>query len=222
MEEASPTRTELLAKKAQIELAQQGRDLLKEKRDALIVEFMAVMDRVVRSSQKLDQISNEAQYALTVAKAVDGPVAVRSASFATGGEVRVDVRGSYIMGVPVPEITKKSVKRTLVTRGYSVTGMSSRIDETAEYFEEELDIILDIAAIETRLRRLGEEIAKTRRRVNALDNIMLPTLKEQVHYIQMILEERAREDLFRLKKVKKAIEKRKSAQEVAKASTVPC
>lgn len=209
MEEASPTRTELLAKKAQIELAEQGRDLLKEKRDALIVEFMAVMDKVVKSSQKLDQVSNEAHYALTIAKAVDGPVAVKSASFATGGEVRVDVKGTYIMGVPVPEITKKSVKRSLVTRGYSPTGMSSRIDETAERFEEELDIILDIAAIETRLRRLGEEIQKTRRRVNALDNVLLPSLKTQVKYIKMVLEERAREDLFRLKKVKKAIEKKK-------------
>ncbi len=209
MEEASPTRTELLAKKAQIELAEQGRDLLKEKRDALIVEFMAVMDKVVKSSQKLDRVSNEAHYALTIAKAVDGPVAVKSASFATGGEVRVDVKGTYIMGVPVPEITKKSVKRSLVTRGYSPTGMSSRIDETAERFEEELDIILDIAAIETRLRRLGEEIQKTRRRVNALDNVLLPTLRTQIKYIKMVLEERAREDLFRLKKVKKAIEKKK-------------
>lgn len=211
MEEASPTRTELLAKKAQIELAEQGRDLLKEKRDALIVEFMAVMDRVVRSSQKLGRVSSEAHYSLTIAKAVDGAVAVKSASFATGGEVRVDVKGSYVMGVPVPEMTKKSVKRSLLTRGYSPTGMSSRIDEAAERFEEELDIILDIAAIETRLRRLGEEIQKTRRRVNALDNIVLPNLKEQVSYIQMTLEERAREDLFRLKKVKRAIEKRKSA-----------
>lgn len=210
-EEVSPTRTELLAKKAQIELAEQGRDLLKEKRDALIVEFMAVMDRVIQSSQKLGRVSNEAHYALVIAKAVDGSVAVKSASYATGGEVRVDVKGSYVMGVPVPEMTKKSVKRSLLTRGYSPTGISSRIDEAAERFEEELDIVLDIAAIETRLRRLGEEIQKTRRRVNALDNIVLPNLQEQVRYIQMTLEERAREDLFRLKKVKQAIEKRHSA-----------
>lgn len=210
MEQASPTRTELLAKKAQIELAEQGRDLLKEKRDALIVEFMSVMDTVVRSSAQLGKVAGEAYYTLTLAKAVDGSVAVKSASFATRGEVRVEVSGIHIMGVYVPEITKKSVRRTLLTRGYSPTAVSSRIDETAEKYEEELDIILDIAAIETRLKRLGEEIQKTRRRVNALDNNVIPNLKEQVKYIQTTLEERAREDLFRLKKVKKAIEKKKA------------
>jgi V/A-type H+/Na+-transporting ATPase subunit D len=210
VEQASPTRTELLAKKSQIELAEQGRDLLKEKRDALVVEFMSVMDTVVSASARLGKVAGEAYYALTLAKAVDGEVAVRSASFATGGEVRVDVSGTHIMGVYVPEITKRSVRRSLLTRGYSPTCMSSRIDEMADKYEEELDLILDVAAVETRLKRLGEEIQKTRRRVNALDNNVIPELKEQVRYIQTTLEERAREDLFRLKKVKKAIEKKKA------------
>jgi len=214
MEQASPTRTELLAKKAQIELAKQGRDLLKEKRDALVVEFMGVMDMVVSSSTRLGKVASEAYYTLTLAKAIDGEVAVRSASFATGGEVRVDMGGTNIMGVYVPEITKKSVRRSLLTRGYSPACMSSRIDEMAEKYEEEIDIILDIAAIETRLKRLGEEIQKTRRRVNALDNTVLPELTEQVKYIQTTLEERAREDLFRLKKVKRAIEKKKALLKV--------
>lgn len=212
MEETSPTRSGLLQRRAQIILAEQGNGLLKEKRDALIVEFMSVMDRVVAASQKLSKVSSEAAYALAVAKAVDGAVALKSASFATRGEVQVDVHGYYIMGVPVPEITKKSVKRTLLTRGYSPLGMSSRIDETAERFEEELDTIIDIAAVETRLRRLGDEIQKTRRRVNALEHIVIPQLKEQVKYIQMSLDERAREDLFRLKKVKRAIENKKTEQ----------
>ena len=212
MEETSPTRSGLLQRRAQIILAEQGNGLLKEKRDALIVEFMSVMDRVVAASQKLSKVSSEAAYALTVAKAVDGAVALKSASFATRGEVQVEVGGYFIMGVPVPEISKKSVKRTLLTRGYSPLGMSSRIDETAERFEEELETIIDIAAVETRLRRLGDEIQKTRRRVNALDHIVIPQLREQVKYIQMSLDERAREDLFRLKKVKRAIEKKKTEQ----------
>lgn len=209
MEESSPTRSGLLARKTQIVLAVQGKDLLKKKRDALIVEFMSVMDRVVQASRKLGQISSSALYALTVAKAVDGPVAVRSASFATYGEVRVKVRGAYVMGVPVPEVARKKIKRTLLTRGYSPTGMSSRIDEAAERFEDEIDTVIDIAAVETRLRRLGDEIQKTRRRVNALQHIVIPMLLEEVKYIQMSLDERAREDLFRLKKVKRAIEKKK-------------
>lgn len=206
MEEVYPTRTELLARKRQIELAEQGRDLLKEKRDALLIEFMSVMDVVLESSQRLQRIAAEASYALAMAKAVDGVVTLKSAAFATKGEVLVDISGSYIMGVPVPEVEKKSVMRTTLTRGYSVTGVSSRIDETAERFEREINAIIEIAAVETKLRRLGAEIQKTRRRVNALDYVVIPGLKDQVKYIQMSLDERAREDLFRLKKVKRALE----------------
>lgn len=213
-EQASPTRTELLVKKAQIELAEQGRDLLKEKRDALVVEFMSVMETVVSASARLGNVASSAYYALTLAKAMDGEVTVRSASFATGGEVRVEVSGVNIMGVYIPEISKLSVRRSLLTRGYSPSCMSSRIDEMADKYEEELDLILDIAAVETRLKRLGEEIQKTRRRVNALENNVIPELKEQVRYIQTTLEERAREDLFRLKKVKKAIERKKALLQV--------
>ncbi len=211
MEEVSPTRTELLQKKLQIALADQGKDLLKEKRDALLIEFMAVMDSVLRSSRELEKIAAEAHYALTMAKAVDGLITVKSASFATRGEILVDIKGSYIMGVPIPEIGKKSVTRSLMGRGYSLAGVSSRIDEAAEKFERQLDTIIQIASIETRLRRLGEEIQKTRRRVNALEHIVIPALREQLKYIQMTLEERAREDLFRLKKVKKALEQKKEA-----------
>jgi V/A-type H+-transporting ATPase subunit D len=211
MEEISPTRTELLAKKTQIKLADEGKDLLKQKRDALLIEFMSLMDKVLSASQKLEDIAKDAQYALTLAKAVDGAVSVKSASFATKGEVMVDISGSYVMGVPVPEVKKKSISRSILTRGYSVTGVSSRIDETAERFEAEINVIIEIAAIETKLRRLGEEIQKTRRRVNALEHIVIPALKDQVKYIQMVLEERAREDLFRLKKVKKSIEKKKKS-----------
>jgi len=93
-----------------------------------------------------------------------------------------------------------------------VTGVSSRVDETADKFERILDVIIEYAGIETRLKRLGEEINKTNRRVNALEQVTIPSLREQVTYIRQTLDERAREDLFRLKKVKKKIETKKAAQ----------
>ena len=127
--------------------------------------------------------------------------------------------GSKIMGVPVPEVTKTSISRSLLSRGYSIVGVSSRIDEVAETFEKELDTIIEIAAIETKLRRLGNEIQKTRRRVNALDQAVLPVLREQVQIIQMALDERAREDIFRLKKVKKSLEARKKSQLLREATS---
>jgi len=212
VEEVRPTRSELLERKQQITLAEQGMDLLKQKRDALLIEFMSVMDETLRLSNDLQRTTNEAQYSLAIAKAVDGTVSVRSAAFATRGEVTIDMTGTKIMGIAVPVVTKgESPLRTSFTRGYAITGVSSRIDETADKFERILDVIIEYADIETRLKRLGEEIQKTNRRVNALEQITVPQLKEQVAYIRQALDERAREDLFRLKKVKKKIEAKKAA-----------
>jgi V/A-type H+-transporting ATPase subunit D len=212
MEEVRPTRSELLERKQQITLAEQGMDLLKQKRDALLIEFMSVMDETLRLSTDLQRTTNEAQYSLAMAKAVDGVVSVRSAAFATRGEVTIDMTGTKIMGIAVPVVTKgESPLRTSFTRGYAITSVSSRIDESADKFERILDVIIEYADIETRLKRLGEEIQKTNRRVNALEQITVPALREQVAYIRMALDERAREDLFRLKKVKKKIEQKKAA-----------
>ncbi len=202
---------ELLARRTQIALAEQGRDLLKKKRDALLLEFMSVMDIALQASEELQRVAREASFALALAKAVDGTVAVKSVALATRGEATVDISGSYVMGVPIPDVKKRSFARSSIGRGYSIIGVSSRIDEAAERFEREIDAILEIAAVETKLRRLGLEIQKTRRRVNALEYIVLPTLDGQVRFIQQALDERAREDLFRLKKVKKSIEKKKKA-----------
>lgn len=212
MEEIRTTRTELLQKKAQIQLAEQGKDLLKQKRDSLLIEFMSLIDETLSLSEKLEKAILEAQYAIVVAKAVDGVVTVKSVSLATKGEVDVDISGTKIMGVPVPVVhKKKSPIRTLLERGYSITGVSSRIDEAAEKYEKVLDVIVESAEAETKLRRLGEEIQKTNRRVNALEQVFVPVLKEQLKYIQMALEERAREDLFRLKKVKASLERKRAA-----------
>lgn len=208
-----PTRSELLERRGQIKLAEQGMDLLKQKRDALLIEFMGVMDETLRLSEALQKAVSEAQYSLAVAKAVDGTVALRSTGMATKGDVAVEMSGTRIMGVPVPVVTKgESPIKSSFTRGYSVTGVSSRVDESADKFERILDVIIEYADIETRLKRLGEEIQKTNRRVNALEQVTIPQLREQVTYIRQTLDERAREDLFRLKKVKKKIERTKAAQ----------
>jgi V/A-type H+-transporting ATPase subunit D len=211
MEEVRPTRSELLERRTQMNLAGQGVDLLKRKRDALLVEFMGIVDDTVRLSDTLEERTAEAQYALTIARAVDGPVMVHSAALATREGVLVDVHGSKVMGVPIAEVDKiKAPIRTPLTRGYSVVGVSSRIDETAERFELVLDTLIEYAGVESRMRRLGEEIQRTSRRVNALEQITIPRLAEQVSYIRMTLDERAREDLFRLKKVKRKIAAAKS------------
>lgn len=210
MEKVNPTRSELLYRRQQIRLADQGKDLLKKKRDALLREFLPIIDETMKLSLRLERATADAQSALALAEAVEGRQVLQSVSFATKGEVQVDISGTHVMGVPIPVIRKAETPiKTELERGYSITGVSARIDQTAEKFEEIVDLMIESADIETRLRRLGEELQKTNRRVNALENVVIPELEEQVKFIFSSLDERAREDHFRLKKVKKKIMQRK-------------
>jgi V/A-type H+-transporting ATPase subunit D len=211
MEQVNPTRMELIRKSAQIKLAEQGRDLLREKMDALIQEFFHIMESVSKSRVELESVAASAQRSLLTALAVDDSVTLKSASFATRKGLFIDIKGKNIMGVPVPVLEKKRVSKSVLERGYSIIGVSGRIDEAAEKFEMELDLIIELAETETSLKRLGGEIQITRRRVNALEQIMIPELKKQAKYIKNAIDEREREDLFRLKKVKKIIERKKKA-----------
>ncbi|MDD5447724.1 MAG: V-type ATP synthase subunit D [Actinomycetota bacterium] len=212
MEKVKSTRGELLWRKQQLQLAVQGMELLKKKRDALLREFLPIIDETMKLSLRLERATQEAQGALAMAKAVDGEAAVTSVSFATKGEVHVDITGTHVMGVPIPVIRKAEAPlRNELNRGYSLTGVSARIGYAAKKFEEIVGTMIESADIETRLRRLGEELQKTNRRVNALENVVVPELEEQVKFIYSALDERAREDHFRLKRVKKKIEKRKLA-----------
>lgn len=208
MEQIRATRAELLAKKKQIVLARQGRDLLKEKRNALLKELMRTAEQVLRGSDELEQIVGESVAALALAEAVDGPEVVQSAAFAAQGQVNLAVSVTNIMGLLTPVIEHKSVVRGPLDRGYYLAGVSSRIEAVAEAFEHQLDLIIELAASEMRLRRLAEEIGRTTRRVNALENVLIPRLEAQRNYIQMVLEERERENLFRLKRVKLKLERR--------------
>jgi len=209
MEQVKPTRMELMRKKSQIKLAEQGRDLLREKMDALIQEFFKILNTVSNSRDELELVSKEADLALMIAQAVDDPVTLKSASFATRRSITVDITGKNIMGVPVPVIEKKRISKSMLERGYGIISTSGRIDETAERFESELDLLIQLAETETAMRRLGSEIQMNRRRVNALEQILIPELKSQAKYIKNAIEEREREDLFRLKKVKSILERKK-------------
>jgi V/A-type H+-transporting ATPase subunit D len=208
-EKISSTRLELLATKAQMTLAQQGRDLLKEKRKAMMQEFMGAAGDLLQKGEELERRAAVARRALALAEAFDGEESVRAASFAARGEASIGIDSGQVMGVPVPKFERKNFSRSLKERGYSLVGTSARIDEVARRFEEELNIVVEVAAHEATLRGLAAEIQRTSRRVNALENVTLPRLLVQCRTIQMTLEEREREDLFRLKRVKHKIYRRR-------------
>ncbi len=204
MPTVATTRMELLARKAQIALARQGRELLEQKRTALLRELMRVADRVVTSSEALQQAATEARAALARAEAVAGSEVVRSAAMATRGELALEVQTATVMGVSVPVIEQKRVTRSALGRGYSITGTSVTIDEAAAAFETEVDSLIQLAESELRLTRLAAELQRTSRRVNALEQILIPRLEAERDFIQMALDEGERTDHFRLKRIKQS------------------
>lgn len=209
MRKVSCTRMELLGHKAQITLAKQGRDLLEQKRTALLKEFMHVADTVMEHSEVLQQTAAEARLALARAEAVAGTEAVSSAALASTSSFSLQVTTANVMGVQVPHIEQKRAGRHALDRGYSVVGTSITIDETASAFEAQVDAIIQLADSELRLTRLAAEIQRTSRRLNALDHFLIPELETEKNQIQMALDEQERTDHFRFKLMKRILEKRR-------------
>jgi V/A-type H+-transporting ATPase subunit D len=203
---------ELLARKAQIVLASQGRDLLEQKRAALMKEFMRTADIALERSDALQVSAADASRSLARAEAIAGAEFVRSAALASRGGFNLEVTTRSVMGVRVPHIEQKNASRSMLERGYSIVGTSISIDETASAFELEVESIIQLAEIELRLSRLGNEIQRTSRRLNALDHFLIPRLKAERDFIQMAIDERERADHFRLKLVKRSLESKRERE----------
>ncbi len=202
MEQVSPTRMNLLLRKAQINLALQGAELLKNKRDALLKEFMAEVQPLLSIRNEVQKELREGINALIKSLAIDGSEKVESAAFAYTEDLTVKMEERNIWGIKVPHIKTNGAERSAFERGYAVTDTSARIDETASAFKTVIDLIIKMAPIEIKLKRLGQEIRKTSRRVNALEQILIPNLTREMRFIRDTLEERTREDTFRLKRLK--------------------
>lgn len=202
MEQVSATRSELLARRGRLELAQRGRVLLEEKRDQLMQEFRKAASVVLEEVGQLDQIASGARGALARAEAAEGPEKVRAAAIASGREIRLLARESAVAGVRIAEIDYEPLGRGRFARGYGPMEGSAHIDQASQEYEAVVEQLLRVAAYELRLRRLSEEIGTTNRRVNALATLVIPQLEADVRLIVSRLEERERQEIYRLKRIK--------------------
>ncbi len=206
-ENIQPTRGELLKLKGRIDLAERGHELLQEKRDALVTEFFDYLDALKGQREEVEQELEEAFKALIKAKVAMGTPELKKSASAAGRDLDVDIDSRNIMGVNVPVVEVEDLKRKANERGYDFHQTSAKLDEAAEKFEEALKEIIELAEVEEIVKLLAQEIEKTKRRVNSLEHVLIPNLKETEEYIEMRLEEQEREDKFRLKRVKKKIER---------------
>lgn len=202
-----PTRSELINLKKRIKLSERGYKLLKMKRDGLILEFFKVLAEAKDLRNDLAVKYARAQEMIAIAETVEGSIGVKAAAFSASESPQIDLKSKNIMGVVVPKIEARSVKKTLTDRGYGVLGTSSAIDEAAAAFEDLVETIILSAELETTMKRLLDEIEGTKRRVNALEFKVIPELIEARNFIKMRLDEMEREELFRMKRMKGKSEK---------------
>ncbi len=200
--DVKPTRSELIKLKRRIKLSEKGYELLKMKRDGLIMEFSETLSMARGVLEKLRESYENAEQKISIAKAIDGTIMVRSAALAAKSEPEFELRSKNIMGVVVPVVKRKRVRKKLSEREYGIIGTTARIDEATSAYEELIDAILEAAEIETTLLRLLEEIERTKRRVNALEFKVIPEMKEAKKYIEFALQEMERDNIIRLKKIK--------------------
>ena len=196
------TRMTLLSSRDSLELATTGVELLQSKREALLADFFKIADITMDNREDIAKEIQKAMVQAGLAKSFSGSHLIRAAALSAGRDIPIQIRHTNIWGIRIPEIDFLSLRRTPEARGLLPLDTSPHILETAESYEKILEKLLRTANFEIRLKRLGEELRKVSRRINALEQTIIPALESQIRDIMETLQEREREDLFRLKHIK--------------------
>lgn len=195
----APTKSNLLSMKEQLSISKDGYDLLEQKREILVMELMHMVERVKLLENRIDDLIAKAYPALKNMLMQFGGDRVERMADAVKYDFVIKEKYDTIGGMPFPTIDMTLPKKQLF---YSFMGTSSSCDQVISYFFELLKLLTDMASIRTVVWRLAREVKKTQRRVNALDKMVIPQSQETVRYIESVLEERERENVFVLKALK--------------------
>jgi len=209
LQNIKPTRMELLKLKKRAKLADRGHDLLREKRDALISELMVVIKEYRDARKRVEENLKTAFYDLLMVEVLLGSRDLEQISGITLRDIGLEFVTKNIMGVSVPILKIGDVVRRINERGYGFLSTTAKLDDAAKNFEESLLLIVKLAEVEESVRRIAQEVEKTKRRVNALEYIVIPRLNATIKHIEMRMEEIEREGFLRLKKIKAFLEARK-------------
>lgn len=200
MNKVVPTKANLIAAKSSLSLAEKGYDLLDKKRTVLIKEMMDLNQKAKAVQDKIEISFKKSYELLADATITMGTAAVKDVSNSITPESHFDIITRSVMGVEIPEI---KYTNKVPTADYSIHSTTTAFNQATVDFNDLRILIYELAEIENSLFKLAYEIKKTVKRANALDKIQIPKYKEIVREIESTLEEKEREDFFRLKKVKK-------------------
>ena len=199
----NPTRMELTRLKGRLKTATRGHKLLKDKRDELMKQFLEIVRRNRELRQKVEAGLERANAAFTVAAALMSPEMLEQALLYPKQSVELDMTSKNIMSVNVPVYsfhTRNEDPTEIYPYGFAQT--SGELDAALEALSQVFQDMLELAQVEKTMQLLAADIEKTRRRVNALEYVMIPQFQEKIRYISMKLDENERSNTIRLMKVK--------------------
>ncbi len=195
-----PTRAVLLEARRSLAQAREGHDLLDRKRHALIAYAQDMLTHSQDVEARLDERFQAAYQALSQARLAMGVERVAWVALGAAKETTINLTERSIMGVPLPVAQAEPRRLTLQ---YSLGDTTAAIDQAVQAFGELFPLVARAAALEASAQRLAREIRRTQRRVNALENVLIPRYEAIVAQVEGALEEKEREDLFRAKAVKR-------------------
>ena len=201
-----PTRMVLNQLKGRLRTARRGHKLLKDKRDELMRQFMDVVKLNKQLRTRVEEGLTEAFASLQVASSIMSPEMLEQALLYPRQSVELDMKFKNIMSVNVPVYsftTKNNDPTEIYPYGFAQT--SGELDDALEHMAKVFEDMLELAQVEKTMQLLAEEIEKTRRRVNALEYVMIPELEGNIKYISMKLEENENATKVRLLKVKEMV-----------------
>ena len=199
----NPTRMELTRLKKKLVTAMRGHKLLKDKRDELMRQFLDMVRENKTLREEVEQSIAQANKAFALARAMMSDEALNAALLAPKQEISIELESKNIMSVNIPVFhtkTRTPDENDIYSYGFAFT--SADLDEAVKSLSEILPRLLLLAEREKSCQLLAEEIEKTRRRVNALEHVVIPETQENIRYITMKLDENERSTQIRLMKVK--------------------
>lgn len=195
----APTRSNLLRMREALALAREGYEILDRKREVLTNELMHVAHEAAQLQKQVWALLAEAHHALEMARLAMGRERLEWAALSVNATIEIDIKPHSVMGVVIPVIEAHGAPPEMP---YGLGNTTVLLDEAAARFRQVLAEIPLLSEMMTTVWRVALELQKTQRRVNALQHIFIPQYEETIAYIENALEEREREETFRLKRLK--------------------
>ncbi len=196
MAKVNATRMELLKLKKRVKLAKRGHKLLKDKRDELMKQFLSLIHKNRELREKIEKDIEVVYQNFMMARALMSPEVLEEALMLPKTRLKIDISTTLIMSVQVPRIDVEQEGKGFIS--YGMYGTPSELDQSLEALSELMPNLIRLAEMEKSLELLAQEIEKTRRRVNALEYVLIPELETTSRFIEMKLDEMERSSLTTL------------------------